>query len=633
MIERCIETIRGHTRYRNFEIVCVENIPPAEAHWRDWLDANADRVISTEEPFNWSRFNNRAATAAQGAFLLFLNDDVEIVDPDWLTVLLEHAQRPEIGVVGPLLLYPDRRIQHAGMFLGAMGQGRHAFRHAEDDDPGYFGLALTERNVMAVTGACLMTRRETFDRLGGFDEAHDIVNNDLDFCLRVWQGGLRTVYTPHTRLIHYEAVSRADIAYDFDVGLFTSKWRDVFLAGDPFFSPHLSKTQDSVAPDDEPNRLVVAGRPMLSRGDVKKILVVKLDHIGDCVMAFPAVRRLKRYFPESQITVLTSGASRVVWAMEPSVEATIEFDFFHARSSAGELELSDEDWRGLRDRLMPERFDLAIDLRKHLETRPVLQHTGARYLAGVDHRNKFPWLDIAIEWEGDPAYIHKRQHNVDDLINLVDAVAAACEIDRDLVAAPPAGPSPAVGEILTRVEGHRLVCLHPTAGNDMKQWPVAYFAAVADRLVENNDARILVIGGPGEETAGVELLRQMRRAEAAASLIGQIPLGELPALLLQCSLFLGNDSGPKHIAAGLGVPTVAVHSGSVDVYEWGPIGPQAVAVVRDVTCAPCYLPKPEDCRRGLACLYQLSPDAVYAACTRLLLATKDRILLVADQGV
>jgi ADP-heptose:LPS heptosyltransferase len=276
----------------------------------------------------------------------------------------------------------------------------------------------------------------------------------------------------------------------------------------------------------------------------------------------------------------------------------------------------------LRDRLVPERFDLAIDLRKHLETRPLLQNTGARYLAGTDYRNRFPWLDVAIEWEGDPAYIHKRRHNADDLINLVDAVAAACEIDRSLIASAPADPSPEVDEILARVGGHRLVCLHPTAGNDMKQWPVAYFAAVADRLVENNDARIIVIGGPGEETVGVELLRQMRHADAAVSVIGQIPLGGLPALLTRCSLFLGNDSGPKHIAAGLGVPTVAVQSGSVDVHEWGPIGPHAVAVVRDVTCAPCYLPKPEDCRRGLACLKQLSPDAVYAACSRLLLTAK-----------
>jgi ADP-heptose:LPS heptosyltransferase len=166
----------------------------------------------------------------------------------------------------------------------------------------------------------------------------------------------------------------------------------------------------------------------------------------------------------------------------------------------------------------------------------------------------------------------------------------------------------------------RLVCVHPTAGNDMKQWPIEYFAAVADRLVEDDGASIVLIGGPGEESIGAELLRRMRHADAATSLIGQLPLADLPALLVQCSLFLGNDSGPKHIAAGLGVPTVAVQSGSVDVHEWGPVGPQAVAVLRDVMCAPCYLSKPEDCRRGLACLRQLAPGIVYAACKRLLLA-------------
>jgi glycosyltransferase involved in cell wall biosynthesis len=382
MVARCIETIRAHTTYGNFEIVCVENIPRGDGHWRGWLETHADCVLSGGETFNWSRFNNRAVAAARGEYLLFLNDDIEIVDPDWLGVLVEQVQRPEVGIVGPMLLYPDQRIQHAGMFLAAMAQARHAFRYGKADDSGYFGLALTERNVIAVTGACLMTRRDVFDRLGGFDEAHDIVNNDLDYCLRIWQAGFSTIYTPHTRLIHHEAVSRAGMEDAFDVAAFDSKWRDVFLRGDPFFSPHLTKTQDMVAPDDEPNRLVVTSGPVMRRDEIKKVLVVKLDHLGDCITAFPAIRRLQAYFPNSRITVLTSRAARPVWAMEPTVAATIEFDFFHARSSLGQLALSEDDWRRLRERIAPEAFDLAIDFRRHLETRPVLQHTGARYLAG-----------------------------------------------------------------------------------------------------------------------------------------------------------------------------------------------------------------------------------------------------------
>jgi ADP-heptose:LPS heptosyltransferase/GT2 family glycosyltransferase len=619
MIETCIGSLRRLTAYPNFEIICIENIPPADKKWREWLQRNADRVISTDEPFNWSRFNNLAATEAKGDFLLFLNDDIEIIEPDWLDVLVEHAQRPEVGVIGPQLLYPDRRVQHAGMFLAAMAQARHAFRYSAEDEPGYFGLALTQRNVIAVTGACLMTRRDSFIALGGFDEAHGVINNDVDYCLRAWQSGLVNLYTPHVRLIHHEAISRAGLEDDYDATAFVGKWRDLFLAGDPYFNPHLSRNHDGWVADHEPTRIVITGRPALDRDQIRRILVVKLDHIGDCITAFPAIRRLKQYFPDARISVLTSAASRAVWAMEPVVAETIEFDFFHPVSGLGQIELGEEDWRLLRERLAGRQFDLAIDLRKHPETRPVLRHTGAQYLAGFDHRNLFGWLDVALEWGGDEALARKRQHTADDLVNLVDAIAAACEEDRQVIVPPRPELPPDLAREIGLSADRPLVCVHPCAGSETRQWPTAYFAAVIDRLAEADRAQIVLIGAPGEEPVADDLTRRLRHPEAVVSLIGRLPLPELPGLLTACSLFLGNNSGPHHIAAGLGVPTVGVHSGSVDAREWGPIGPAAVAVAREMICSPCYLAMAKDCRRGLACLGELTPDAVYDACKRMLL--------------
>jgi ADP-heptose:LPS heptosyltransferase len=510
------------------------------------------------------------------------------------------------------------------MFLAAIGQARHAFRYASEDDPGYFGLALTQRNVIAVTGACLLTRRETFDELGGFDETQTIVNNDLDYCLRAWQSGFFNVYTPHATLVHHEAISRAGLEDDYDAQVFDTKWRDLFLAGDPFFNPHLSKNQDDFSIDHEPTRLLVTGRPVLLRDEVRRILVVKLDHIGDCIIAFPAVRRLKQHFPNARISVLTSHASRPVWSLEPSVEAAIEFDFFHAISGLGELERTEADWRELSQRLALEHFDLAIDLRKHTETRPVLQHTNARYLAGFDFRNQFPWLDIALEWTGDEIYARKRQHNADDLVNLVDAVDAACDSDRSVIVTRPSGGSAALAALaaLRRIKTPStgpIVCVHPTVGNDARQWPLEYFAAVINRLVDQDGARVVLIGAPGDEEAADAILAQVRHPDRVSSLVGKLPLAELPTLLAGVSLFLGNNSGPKHIAAGLGVPTVGIHSGTEDVREWGPVGPNAIAVAREVVCAPCYLAHAADCRRGLACLRQLEPAQVYDACKRLLL--------------
>ncbi|HEX3863025.1 MAG TPA: glycosyltransferase family 9 protein [Stellaceae bacterium] len=617
MIEKCLTTLRRETAYDDYEIICIENIPATDREWRDWLRHNADLMISTEEPFNWARFNNIAAAQANGDYLLFLNDDIEIIEPAWLDTLLAEVQRPEIGAVGPRLLYPDRRVQHAGMFLAAMGQARHAFRHAREDDPGYFGLALTQREIIAVTGACLLTRRSTFEALGGFDETQTIVNNDLDYCLRTWRSGLRNLYTPHATLVHHEAVSRAGLEDIYDADVFDRKWRDLFLAGDPYFSPHLSKSHDSFVIDHEPTRLLVTGRPHLRLSDIRRILVVKLDHIGDCILAFPAVRRLKQHFPDAHVSVLTSRSSRPVWALEPSVDAIIEFDFFHARSGLGELKRTDDDYRKLARRLAPERFDLAIDLRKHLETRPVLQHSGARHVAGFDHRNQFPWLDIALEWSPDQMYARKRQHVADDLVNLVDAVAAAGESDRQvIVARPPAMPAlPALQRLPV---GTPLVCVHPTVGNNARQWPIEYFVAVINRLAKDDGAHIVLIGGPGDEAVAAEILESVDDPAAVTSLVATLPLSELPAVLAGMSLFLGNNSGPKHIAAGLGVPTVGVHSGTEDVLEWGPVGPNAIAVAREVVCAPCYLAEATDCRRGLACLRQLEPARVYEACKRLL---------------
>ena len=137
-----------------------------------------------------------------------------------------------------------------------------------------------------------------------------------------------------------------------------------------------------------------------------------------------------------------------------------------------------------------------------------------------------------------------------------------------------------------------MIYVHPTAGNVMKQWPAEYFALVIDRLVEAHGASIVLIGAPGEEAIAEALIAALRHAESVTSLVGALPLADLPALLSRAALFLGNDSGPKHIAAGLGVPTVGVHSGTVDVREWGPLGVNAVAVVREMVCSPCYLTNP-----------------------------------------
>ena len=614
----CIESLRRLTTYDDYEIVVIDNISVERTAIKAWVAIAADRVIDMPGEFNWSRFNNRAAEASGGNFLLFLNDDVEVIEPGWLDALLEHAQQPEIGAVGARLLYPDRSVQHAGMFLAAPGIARHAFRFMAEDELGYFGLAQTQRNVIAVTGACLMVRREVFDRVGQFDETHAIVANDLDFCLRLHAAGMRVVYTPHATLLHHERASREAIPDLFDAGRFDRRWNTMFAAGDPYFSPHLAQWTDDYQPDEEPVTAVFTGK-LFRREEIRRILLMKVDHIGDFVTALPAMRRVRELFPHAALTVLTAPAVRHLVPPEIGIESFIGMQFFNARSELGRDTVGEAELQAMGRMLSARRFDLAVDLRKHGDSRDLLQRTGARLLAGFDTEGQFPFLDVAVEWAADRALQRKRSHVEYDLLNLVETIGnAAIDLPGHSAAAEwsPERPPAFLSAKALRLWRRPIVAVHPGAGNTIKQWSAAHFAALIDLLLEHDGVNILLVGNSGERKLAADLRLQVAQKDRVLSLAGAVGLDVLPALLASCVLFIGNDSGPKHIAASLGVPTIGIHAGTVDPAEWAPAGRRAVAMWRAMTCSPCYLARAGDCPRGVACMTQLEPALVHRMAQR-----------------
>jgi ADP-heptose:LPS heptosyltransferase len=623
LVRKCIASIRKVTANQNFEIICIENIPASHASTRRWVQGNADQVIRINEPFNWSRFNNFAVGAASShaKYYLFLNDDIEVFEPDWLDALLEHGQRDDVGVTGALLLYPDRSIQHAALHMVGPGLGRHASRFAQEDDPGSFGRTLTQRNVVGVTGACMLVQRSFFEALGGFEEAHMVINNDLDLCLRSLDRGRQVVYTPYAKLIHHEMASRSSMNDLYDIKYFEKTWRRKFAEGDPYYNPFLSRSEDNFATDLEPVETIYGGHPVMLRNEVRAILAIKLDHIGDFITAFPAFRRIKERFPQAKLCVLASTASVKLAALEPSIDEVIEFNFFNENSSQGRIEMSDATFAALRRRLAPERFDIAIDLRKHPETRDLLRYAGAKLTAGFDSESRFPWLDIVLEWEKDGPLFVKRQHVADDLLRLVEAVVVACDGDRRTIgdAAIQRWEDKVTPDLaVERLFDKPVVCVHPAAGNPLRTWPAKHFAELIDLIVAEYDVNIAIIGAEGDCKIVDEILAGLQTPGSVFSLLGRIPLERLPQFLARCALFVGNNSGPQHIAAGLGIPTMGIHSGVVDAHEWAPIGPAAVAVRRDMTCSPCYFALPEQCSRGVACLNELRPGDVLATCRKLL---------------
>lgn len=250
LLRRCLESLFSLTNYPSFEIVVVDNgSTEAETaeYFRSLETASQVCVIRDAGRFNFSRLNNKAATEARGKILAFLNNDIEVTEPDWLTEMVSHAARPEVGAVGARLWYANETLQHGGVVLGLGGVAGHAFLRMPRGHRGYFDRAILQRRCAAVTGACLITRRATFEQLGGFDEENLGVNfNDIDYCLRAAERGLATIWTPYANLIHDESVSRGhhrapeEQAQFFREASYMQTRHGATLGRDPFYNLNLS---------------------------------------------------------------------------------------------------------------------------------------------------------------------------------------------------------------------------------------------------------------------------------------------------------------------------------------------------------------------------------------------------------
>jgi GT2 family glycosyltransferase len=247
LLRPCLEGLFARTSYPHYEIVIIDNSKSDAV--RQYVESLHEAKISYLDqrgrPFNYSALNNLAVHETTAPLLLFLNDDITLTDEEWLTALVEQGQRPTVGAVGARLLYPSGLIQHAGVVMGLWQNTGHAFRNLPDTSEAYFGFPQVMRNCSAVTAACMMTKRDLFLRLGGFDEVHlAVAFQDVDYCLRVREAGLYVVYTPHCTLIHHEAVTKAEkIANPREVGYMQTRWAAV-IASDPFYSPHLARNSE-----------------------------------------------------------------------------------------------------------------------------------------------------------------------------------------------------------------------------------------------------------------------------------------------------------------------------------------------------------------------------------------------------
>lgn len=263
-LKGCIDSIFQKSSYRNFEIIVIENNSvEAEtfAYYSELQGGGTEdrgdekgrikrervRVVEWKGEFNFSKINNYGVSFASGEYLLFLNNDMEVISADWIERMVANCQRKEVGVVGAKLYYPDRTIQHAGVIIGLGGIAGHAFSRQLGIEPGYFARAVCQQDLSAVTAACMMVSQADFDFVGGFDEKLGVAFNDVDFCLKIRHICKKlVVFDPNVELFHYESKSRGaedtpqkQKRFHQEIVRFAEKWEED-LRGDPYYNPNLT---------------------------------------------------------------------------------------------------------------------------------------------------------------------------------------------------------------------------------------------------------------------------------------------------------------------------------------------------------------------------------------------------------
>lgn len=293
ILDVCLTSIFKKTTYPNYEVVLLDNgsdEPESINIIQDWQQKEPERFkhVRYDVPFNYSRINNYAASQASGEYFLFLNNDTEVLSPDWLEGMVEQAQRASIGAVGAKLYYDDDTLQHGGVVLGIGDAAGHSHRHFPRDSYGYVGQLIAVNNYSAVTAACLMCRKEVFESVGGFEEALSVAFNDVELCIRIQAAGYRNVWLPHVELYHYESKSRGyeDTPEKMqrlqrEASILKERWGEI-IKHDPCYSPNLTLSREDYSIREVPVGQVIDVEQYADKQDALLAGCLDFPQLGSC---------------------------------------------------------------------------------------------------------------------------------------------------------------------------------------------------------------------------------------------------------------------------------------------------------------------------------------------------------------
>lgn len=325
LIARCIESVLDKTCYSNYEIIVLDHEssdPSVIEYFKSLISQDRVRFLKVSGKFNYSKINNFGARQAKGEILLFLNNDIEVVEGEWLNEMVTQTIRPEIGCVGAKLLYPNNKVQHGGVIMGLGGVAGHSHKHFHADDPGYKHRLKLVQNYSAVTAACLSIRKSVFEEVNGFNEKTlKVAFNDVDLCLKVKQSGYRNLWTPYSVLIHHESASRGRddspdkiIRFQREILYLKKKWQHI-IEEDPSYNSNLTLRREDfgLRQMKHEKNLVSRKTNHINFLDCRKKLYNKLSGKGIEIGAFEHPAKLNKKCSVSYCDAITTEQAKKIF--------------------------------------------------------------------------------------------------------------------------------------------------------------------------------------------------------------------------------------------------------------------------------------------------------------------------------
>jgi len=605
-IENCLKSIKEVTTYKNYEIIVVDNSRKAPNYGENRLKDFQCKILYVNESFNWSRLNNLGAKEASGDILVFINDDTEIISPDWLERMAVEAQRPEIGMVGPIVLYANGIVQSAGGFkIAHHGGGYHSFLWEPEDSAVYHNFLHYTRNTTYVMGACFIIEKKKFNEVGGLNESLILECNETDFALRLTSNGYNNLTMADVKIIHFERASRNGLDEQPSWKRFWEINNDELQKQDVYFNPYLNSYLNNYSEDPSPTVFRHIGSPSISSAGINKIIIVKLDHIGDVVLSLPAIRKARKLFPDAQIDVLCGPWAKGLLEQQPEINNIWCFDLWKDIDTKKENILSS---------IQKEKYDLAINLRKYPDTK-LLTTRLADYCLLFSEDAATDNISHSVPAIGRNNGHIVKWHFKDQLLSLVNTLEYDETLDKEVsVSSEIRDKVDKIVETMPLFQSNLLIGMHVGSNAVSRMWPIENFSELCDLIHKRTDATIVLFGGENEEPINKCVIDLVSKKDRIISVAGNFSLTEFFYIVKKVDYFIGNNSGPVHVAGIQGISTLVIFGGRHPSSEWMPIG-HTISIERIPQCSPCY---DYECSQN-HCLTKIDPANVFAGLERLMI--------------